>query len=104
MCIVEGKGEGLVIVKSRKSWEYIKIMIFSGPSCSKACRVLIVVIRFDQELCSILEGWNGGGFSLADFVKLANVIRIQLELLLSVFHLNESLAHCAVLNCFILIL
>lgn len=79
-------------------------MTFSGPSCSKACGVLIVVISFHEELCSILEGWNGGGFPLADFVKLANVIRIQLELLLSVSHLNESLAHCVVLNCFILIL
>lgn len=79
-------------------------MTFSAPSCSKTCGVLIVVISFDEELCSILEGWNGGGFSLADFVKLANVIRIQLEPLLSVSHLNESLAHCAVLNCLILIL
>jgi hypothetical protein len=79
-------------------------MTFSGPSCSKACRVLNVVISFDEELCSILEDRNGGGFSLADFVKLANVIGIQLEPLLSVSHLNESLAHRAVLNCFILIL
>ena len=63
-----GKERGLVIVKSRKSWENIKIMNLTESSCGEACKVLSVIVSLDEKLCSLLKDGNGGGFSFTDFI------------------------------------
>ncbi len=68
-------------------------MGFGGSSLSYLELGVTVIVSLDEVLDVFLEGRNGGGFSLGDFVEPSNVISVEFVLFLSVFELNVGLAH-----------